>query len=231
MARNWELEAECGEYGESWGTDERKKPFGKNKHLWFNVWCRLTTINLLFPVLECLLEVSAHWKSNLITIYYLNIYLYSWLTFSVIFSIPVHFSGSKMLRWLAVWIVSSNSRKSQYIALSLHKIALLQMSKNSVEEPFKVHQLDSIWVKIHFWRKILSLHKFSTGSWSLAMFIVSSFPCMVFCWGLWLTFWPVTETCVGNLFVLSRGVPNGVCPMNSSESVIAVNLELISTDC
>lgn len=118
MARNWELEAECKECGESWGTDERKKPFGKNKHLWFNVWCRLTAIRLLLPVLECLLEVSANLKSNLITISYLNIYLCSWLTFSVAFSIPVHFSGNKMLRWLAVWIVSSASQKSQYIALN-----------------------------------------------------------------------------------------------------------------
>lgn len=147
MARNWELEAECKEYGESWRTDERKKPFGKNKHLWVNVWCRLTAINPLFPVLECLLEVSANLKSNLITISYLNIYLNSWLTFSVTFSIQ--FSGNKMLRWLAVWIASSSSQKSQYIALSLHKIALLQMSKSSVEEPFKAHQLDSTWMKIH----------------------------------------------------------------------------------
>lgn len=118
MARNWELEAECREYGEIWGADERKKPFGKNKCLWVNVWCRLTAIKLLFPVLEYLLEVSANLKSNLITVSYLNIYLCSWLTFSVMFSIRVHFSGNKMLRWLAVWIVSSDNQKSQYIVLN-----------------------------------------------------------------------------------------------------------------
>lgn len=43
--------------------------------------------------------------------------------------------------------------------------------------------------------------------------------------------WPVTEIRVGNLFTLSRGVPNGDCSVNAYESVIAVNLELISTDC
>lgn len=90
----------------------------KNKQLWFNVWCRLTAIKLLFPVLECLLEVSANLKSNLITISYLNIYLCSWLTFCVIFSIWVHFSGNKMLRWLEVWIVTSGDQKSQYITLN-----------------------------------------------------------------------------------------------------------------
>lgn len=46
-----------------------------------------------------------------------------------------------------------------------------------------------------------------------------------------VAFWPVTETHVENLFTLSRGVPNGTCSVNSYESVVAVNLEQISTDC
>lgn len=36
-----------------------------------------------------------------------------------------------------------------------------------------------------------------------------------------VAFWPVTQTHVGNLFTLSRGMPNGAWSVNSYESVIA----------
>lgn len=76
------------------------------------------------------------------------------------------------------------------------------MSRNSVEEAFKAHQLYSIWMKKHFWRKRLSPTVFN---WQLISGNIYCFfvPLHGFLLrNVVVASWPVTEIHVGNLFTL-----------------------------